>query len=100
MPKPRIENDTEIRDPRESEKKQRRRKPTEDSHRKFDVDKFFGNALIDKAREPRADAHGKQINAYYQRKLGDGIAENIGRKRSGKQLVDQAAGSDDENIEE
>ena len=53
--------------------------------------------LFDVSREPRADAHGEEIDADDGGELRDGIAEQIAGERAGDQLVDQPAGRDRED---
>ena len=60
-----------------AQKQQRCRESADDRDGQFDLDKLFGDILVDKPRQPRADAHREKINADDDRKLRDRIAENV-----------------------
>jgi hypothetical protein len=82
------------------EEQRRRRQPAEDADQQLDLHEARDQIALDVARQPRADAHRKEIGADHGRELHHRIAEQIARQRAGDQLVGEPAGGDDENREQ
>src|SRR5262249_9055973 len=95
-----VEQKPEIADMLEGEKEQRRRGAADCPDQDLDADEGADEVAGDVARQPGADAHGREVAAYDGGELRDAVAEQIAGKRAGDQLVDEAAGRDDEGREE
>ena len=48
---------------REAEKQERRRRPADEGHAEFDLDEAAGKILLDKSRQPSAQAECREIDA-------------------------------------
>src|SRR6185503_11477309 len=94
-----VEHSVKIANAREREKQQWRREAAEHRDRELNINKASRESFVDEAREPRADSHREEIDADDEGELCDGVAEDVACERARKQLVDQSAGRDDENVE-
>jgi hypothetical protein len=81
------------------EKQDRRRRTADDRHCELDLDETSCEVRLDASRDPRADAHRRQIEADDEGELGDRVTEEVTAERAGQQLVDEAANRDDEDVQ-
>src|SRR5262249_33541501 len=66
----------------------------------LNLDEHPGQLLVDEARQPGADTHREEVDADDGRELKDRVAEQVAGRGARKQLVDQAAGGDDQDVQE
>ena len=69
-----------------------RQRAADQRHQQFDAQKVRGQLPLEIARQPRSQAHGKQIGADDGGELQHRIAQHIRRQHPGGQFVQQAAG--------
>jgi hypothetical protein len=73
------------------------REPADDGDDQLDGDEAVVEVALDRLAEPRAEAHRAEVDADDEAELGDGVAEQVAGHRRGDELVDEAAGGDDEH---
>ena len=95
-----VENDGKATQPGEAQKQQRRRTTAQQRHAEFHLHEHPRQAAIDKTREPGTHPQREKVDADDERELRDGVAQHVAGKRPGKQFVDQAAGGDDQHVQE
>ena len=79
------------------QKQQRRQQAAGQRHQQFDAQEVRRQLALEKARQIAADAHGKQVAADDGAELQHRIAQHVAGDGTGRQLVQQAAGGDDED---
>ena len=77
-----------------------RQRPADKRHQQLDAQEMRGQLPIEVTRQPRAYAHGEQIGADDGGELQHRVAQHVRRQRPRRQLVQQAAGGDDEDAGE
>ena len=75
----------------------RRHQPADQADQQLDAQEVRDQLALEKARQPRADAHREQVGADDGGELQDRVAQQVARQRAGRELVDQPAGGDDED---
>ncbi len=81
----------------EREREDERREAAEERDGDLDLHEPPCDALLDELRQPRSRPHRRQVDADDERELGDRVAEEVARERSGDELVDEPARGDDED---
>src|SRR5205085_10787648 len=81
----------------EGQKKKAGREAAHHSHNQFNPDKAVGQPAPDKAGEKAANAHGEEIAADDGGELKDAVTNQIAGYSASDQLVDQAAGGNQQN---
>ena len=71
-----------------------------DAHQQLHLQEDADELALHEARQPGAQAHGEQVDADDGGELQHRVAEQVAGQRAGGQLVDQAAGRDDEDAGE
>ena len=94
-----VQHDMEVAQPRKAKEQQRRRHAAKDGDSQLHLDETAGQRSSTRPRQPGADAQGRQIDADDERELRHRVAEHVAGERPGQQLVDQAAGRDDEHVD-
>ena len=84
---------------RRREKEHRGRETTEERDAKVHVNKARRERFVEVTGEPRADTHGRKVEADDEGKLGDRVAEHVARERAGEELVDEPAGGQQKDIQ-
>ena len=67
------------------------------AHRKLDLDEASGYLALDEARQVGTDAERREEDANDEGELGNATPEQVARERASDELVDQAAGRDEQN---
>mmetsp|Transcript_6193 Transcript_6193/g.24988 ORF Transcript_6193/g.24988 Transcript_6193/m.24988 type:complete len:300 (-) Transcript_6193:3283-4182(-) len=81
-------------------KQRSRHQPADHAHQKLHLQEHAHQLPLDKARQPGAQAHREEIHTDDGGELQHRVAEQVAGERARRQLVDQAAGGDDENAGE
>ena len=74
------------------DKQNRWQRTADQRHHQFDAQKMRRQLALKKPRQPRPNAHRKQVAANDGGKLQHRVAQQIRRNRARRQLVDQPAG--------
>jgi pyruvate/2-oxoglutarate dehydrogenase complex dihydrolipoamide acyltransferase (E2) component len=92
-----VEQEAERGDMLEGQEQERRRTAAHRPDQDLDPDEEAQEVVLHVARQPGADAHGKQVAADDGRELGDAVTQKVARQRARDQLVDEPAGRDHEH---
>ncbi len=76
---------------------ERRRQAAGDRDAELDLDEPHQEVALDVLRDPAAEPHRAQVEADHQAELGDRVAQDVAGEGPRDELVDQAAGRDDEH---
>jgi hypothetical protein len=81
----------------EGQKQQGRREPADQSDHQLDPDEAMHQAAMNVPRQRAADSHGEEVTPDDGGKLEDAVADQVTGQRPRDELVNQAAGGDQED---
>ena len=77
-----------------------RREAAHQGHRQLQVHEAPCQAAMQELGQPRAQAHGAEVDTDHRGELGDRIPQQVARQRPRHQLVDQPATGDEQHADE